>query len=87
MSKLNVYLSYVPCQKDEDSSPWQMERAGKKLNEMDMFTAIIGILSVDLATTYWAEKGSSHFPLGVKTLIEDLIPKEVQVKAQKPRLK
>ena len=64
-----------------------MEQADTKLNEMDMCTAIIGSLPVDLVTAYWEAKGISHFPLRVNTLIKDLIPKEVKVNAQKSKIK
>ena len=66
--------------------PPQMEWADKKLNKMDMCTVIIDSLPVDPVTAYCATKGSSHFPLCVNTLIEDLIPKEVQVNAQKAKI-
>ena len=87
MSELDEYLSYIPCQKDEESLAPQMERADKKLNKIDIYTDIIGSLSVDLATAYWATKGGRHFPLCVKALIKDLIPKEVQVNTQKAKIR
>ena len=53
---------------------------------MDLCNAIIGSMPPDLALAYWAAKGSSHFPVCVQTLIEDLTPKEAMVNAQKAKL-
>ena len=63
-----------------------MVRADKKLSDMDPCNAIIGSMPPDLAMAYWTEKGSSHFPVCVQTLIEDLTPKEVMVNTQKAKL-
>ena len=86
MQELNEFLPYLPCHKDEENSPSTMVRADKKLGEMDLCNAIIGCMPPDLALAYWAAKGGNHFPVCVQTLIEDLIPKEAMVNAQKAKL-
>ena len=49
-----------------------MELVNKNLSKMGMCNAIISIIPPDLAYAYWTTKGSSHFPLCVTTLIDNL---------------
>ena len=86
MLKLSEYRIMLPCYKDEEDSPKQMEQACCKLTEIDMCTVIIGGLSQNLATAYWSAKGQ-HFPLWVKELLVDLTPMELAVNTTKAKIK
>ena len=50
--ELSKYLTLLPCYKDKEGSPFEMEQANRKLTEMDICTAINSGLSQDLDTVY-----------------------------------
>ena len=62
-----------------------MEQADCKLTEIDMCTAIISGVSQDLATVYWAAKGT-YLTLRVKILLADMAPMELAVNATKANI-
>ena len=70
--KMNGYVKFLPCLKDVDGSPAQLERMDKPFMDLALCNIVLQAILYPFVSAYWANKGDHHFPVDIKVMAKDL---------------